>query len=100
MATRDKVGEQLLISLAELVEMFAVGRLSPTRRQADSVSSGVRPIVIGECIRALAAKVLLKATDTGELEQLHPLQLGGHAIKGIHTAIFTVRSWVNSDDAR
>ena len=56
----------------------------------------MRPIVIGECLRALAAKALLKATDTGELEQLHPLQLGGHAIKGIHTAIFTVRSWVNS----
>jgi len=99
---RDKVGEQLLTTLAELVKLLTAGRLSPQLQPILcggrlipllKKDAGVRPIVIGECLRAIAAKALLKATDAGELEQLHPLQLGvGHAIDGIPTAIFTVRS--------
>ena len=63
METRDKVGEQLLTTLAELVQMFAAGRLSPTLQPAlcggrliplVKKDSGVRPIVIGECRQSTA----------------------------------------------
>ena len=68
------------------------GRLIPLIKK----DSGVRPLVVGELLRALVSKCALSEV-THQLTQLQPHQLGvGKAGAVIPAAVQTVKSWIRS----
>ena len=76
----------------ELQAYLCGGRLIPLIKK----DGGVRPLVVGETLRALVSKVALKFLGNS-VDALQPLQVGvGGKGPVIQAAVVTAKSWVNS----
>ena len=74
----------------EIQPYLCGGRLVPLRKKDE----GIRPLVIGELLRAIAAKLSLAEIENC-LQALQPLQIGvGSKGPVIPSAILAVKSWI------
>ena len=55
---------------------------------------GIRPIAVGELIRRIAGKVLVKRYQPAISRTLAPTQLGVAAPRGVETVIHNVQRWI------
>ena len=73
----------------KLQPFWCGGRLVPLLKK----DNGLRPLVVGELIRALCSKVAMAAA-TEDLRELHPLQIGvGGDGPWMQAAAITARAW-------
>ena len=77
---------------ASLQRFLCGGRLVPLKKKDE----GIRPLVVGECLRSLIAKLAVGHASEAT-EALHPLQVGvGGAGPWAQAAVLTMRSWVDT----
>ena len=76
----------------DLAHLFVGARLIALKKPA----GGVRPIAIGEMLRRLAGKTILRKTKDGIRGVLEPFQVGVGVSKATELVVHALRVWASS----
>ena len=96
-------GDECVRALTEVVALLASGKAHPAARQWICCASltalgkpdgGLRPIAIGETLRRLTSKTLVKEAGEDFLSYFEPIQVGVGSKGGAEAAIHAVRQFL------